>query len=85
MAGGQGRALGSGSIPDAPLCEKKYNQLNSGNALMVSERVPFLLSTSFMKSRKVDFYIFPFIDFGCMIEEKGRELLWEILKLKRVL
>lgn len=31
MAGGQGRALGSGSIPDAPLCEKKYNQLNSGN------------------------------------------------------
>lgn len=85
MAGGQGRALGSGSIPDASVCEKKYNQLNSGNALMVSERVPFLLSTSFMKSRKVDFYIFPFIDFGCMIEEKGRELLWEILKLKRVL
>ena len=66
-------------------CEKKYNQLNSGNALMVSERAPFLLSTSFMKSRKVDFYIFPFIDFGCMIEEKGRELLWEILKLKRVI
>ena len=31
MAGGQGSALGSGSIPDAPLCEKKYNQLNSGN------------------------------------------------------
>ncbi|MEW3562246.1 hypothetical protein AB1I98_22800, partial [Enterococcus avium] len=26
-AGGQGRALGSGSIPDASVCEKKYNQL----------------------------------------------------------
>ena len=27
MEDGQGRALGSGSIPDASVCEKKYNQL----------------------------------------------------------
>lgn len=39
MAGGQGRALGSGSIPDAPLCEKKYNQLNSGNTLPFERRL----------------------------------------------
>lgn len=49
MAGGQGRALGSGSIPDAPLCEKKYNQLNSGNTLPLKgayrEMGAFLLIT----------------------------------------
>lgn len=28
MAGGQGSALGSGSILDAAACEKKYNQSN---------------------------------------------------------
>ena len=39
MAGGQGLALGSGSIPDAPLCEKKYNQLNSGNTLPFERRL----------------------------------------------
>ena len=39
MAGGQGSALGSGSIPDAPLCEKKYNQLNSGNTLPFERRL----------------------------------------------
>ena len=43
MAGGQGRALGSGSIPDEPLCEKKYNQLNSGNKGTCREMGAFLL------------------------------------------
>lgn len=55
MAGGQGSTLGSGSIPDAPRCEKKYNQLNSGNTPPFERRLScdgcfsFLLFSDMMK------------------------------------
>lgn len=48
MAGGQGRALGSGSTPDALLAKKNYNQLNSSNIPLLKgacrEMGAFLLS-----------------------------------------
>ncbi len=60
MAGGQGRALGSGSIPDAPLCEKKYNQLNSGNTLPFERRLSWD-------------GCFSFVIFCGRVKENGRE------------
>lgn len=60
MAGGQGRALGSGSIPDAPRCEKKYNQLNSGNTPL------------FERCLSCD-GCFSFSGFWCKMEENDEE------------
>ena len=41
MAGGQGSALGSGSIPDAAALLNKIIPVDGGNALMVSDEGAF--------------------------------------------